>query len=84
MRIFGIKIKNYLNVGGFTPEPPFAPSGWWLRLQTPTLLLLFAIASLSSSFLALNAGLLPSKNNKITTVNVLLLLLPRFRTYFSF
>jgi len=38
---------------------------------------------LSSSYLTLNAVSLPSKKKKITTVNVLLLILPHFCAYLS-
>jgi len=64
MCIFWNKMQNYLSVGGSNPAP-----------ICPTLLLLFTIASLSSSFLALNVFYYPQKKNKITAVNVLLLLL---------
>jgi len=81
MRIFWNKnSKNYLSVGVSAPEPLLTTAGLELCLppQTPMLLLLPTIASLSSLFLALIAFYYPSNKNKITTVNVLLLLLPQF------
>jgi len=52
---YTIKCKNCLSVGGSAPEPPLASGCWELRPQTPALLLLPVVTTLSSSFLALNA-----------------------------
>jgi len=76
-------VKNHLSVGGSAPEPPFVSRSWGLRPQTLAFLLSTNITSLSSSFLALNAFYYPKKKNKITTANVLFLLLTHFCTYFS-
>jgi len=51
--------------------------------QTPAILLPPTITTLSSSLLSLNAFHYPSKKSRITPVNVLLLFLPHFSTYFS-
>jgi len=56
--------KKYLSVGGSASEPPFASGGWELRPQTPTLLLLLIIASLSSSFIVLHVFYFPQKRAK--------------------
>jgi len=48
---YGKKCKNWLSA----PEPPLAPGGWELRPQTPALLLLPNVTTLSGSFLALSA-----------------------------
>jgi len=58
-------VNNRLNVGGFAPEPLLATGGWELCPQTPALLLPPTITTLSSSFLALKCGLLPSKKKTI-------------------
>jgi len=56
MRIFLEKdVKNRFSVGGSAPEPLLASGGWGLRPQTPALLLLPTITTLSNSFLALIA-----------------------------
>jgi len=50
MCIFGKKtVKISAAPGGSAPEPAFAFGSWGLRLQTPALLLPFAITTLSSS-----------------------------------
>jgi len=72
----GWEIRNYKNrhsVGGSVPEPPLASSSW----GAPTLLLLPTITNFVK-FVSCQCVYLLSKKNKITTVNVLLLFLPRF------
>jgi len=49
--------KIRLSVGGFVSEPPLASGGWKLCTQTPALLLLPIITTLSSSFQALTEKL---------------------------
>jgi len=48
-------VKNRLSIKGSTSEPPLASGGWELRPQTPALLLLPTIKTLSSLFLTLNS-----------------------------
>jgi len=68
--------KNLLSV------PPFSSGGWELCPQTPKMLLPPAITTLSSSSLTHNTLYCPLKEEKITTVNVLLLLLSHFLNLF--
>jgi len=63
MRIFWKKCKNRLSVEGSAFEPPLAFGGSGLRPRTPALLLPTTIATLLSSFLALNAVYYPSIMN---------------------
>jgi len=80
-------LENFLPtplVGGSAPKPPFASGSWGFYVQTSALLFLPIVTTLSSLFLTLTVFYFPWKKNKITTVNVLLLLLSHFSTYFSF
>jgi len=75
---FKRKTKICLGVGVSAPKV--------LLPLIPVLLLLPAITTLSSLFLALKCVLLLSKENKITIrtlINVLLLFLPHFCAYFT-
>jgi len=70
MCIFFENCKNHLSIGGSAPEPSFASGGWGLRPQTPALLLLPTITTLSSLFLVLNA-FYSAQKKQVTTANVL-------------
>jgi len=66
MRIFLEKtVKNRRSVEGSAPAPPLASGDWKLCPETPALLLLPTITTLSGSFLALKCGLLPSKRTTV-------------------
>jgi len=72
MRIFLDNCK-IASASGLRPRTPLAGSSA-PPPQTPAFFLPLTITTLSSSFLALKRVLFLSKRNKITTVNVLLLL----------
>jgi len=59
MRIFMKKNVKIASAWGIRPRTTFAPGGWGLHLQTPTLLFPPIVTTLSHSFLALKCVLLP-------------------------
>jgi len=69
-------VKNRLSVGAPPPNPRLLPE------SVPVVTSAYYY-SFVDFVLSLKCVLLPSKNNKITTVNVLFLLLSHFCTYFS-
>jgi len=56
---------------------------WGIYPRIPAFFLSPTITTLSSLILALNALYYPSKNNKITAINVLISVLPHFCSYLS-